>query len=423
MSIHAVIGGQWGDEGKGKIIDFLAKDFSIVARFAGGNNAGHTVINDLGEFKFHLIPSGVCWPHTNNLIGNGVVIDPNILIQEILKLKDLGLGNARITISDRCHIVMPYHILIDNLDEKRKAPLNLGTTGRGIGPAYVDKVSREGLRIGQLLDLKEFQNTLTHVLKQKNEILSKIYKEEPLAISPIMGKAKLWASFLKSYIGDTDTYISDAINNNQKVLLEGAQGSLLDLDHGTYPFVTSSNPTIGGALTGLGLGPKKISKVLGVFKSYCTRVGAGPFPTELEGALGNELRTKGHEFGTTTGRPRRCGWFDSIAAKYSVRINDLDSIILTRLDILDGFDKIKICVGYKLEGKNIDYFPVNPNILKRCIPVYDELPGWHQSTSGITSLNSLPLEAKKFISRIEELTETPIKIISTGPKREETISY
>ena len=422
MSIHAVLGGQWGDEGKGKIVDFLAENFSIVARFSGGNNAGHTVINELGEFKFHLIPSGVCWPHVSNIIGNGVVVDPNVLIEEISKLKDLGLGNSKIKVSNKCHIVMPYHILIDQFDEKRKGSFKLGTTRRGIGPAYVDKVSREGIRIGELLDLKDFQENLNRVLTQKNEILTKIYNQKPLEITQIMENAKSWASFLKPYIDDTESYISNSIKDNKKILLEGAQGSLLDLDHGTYPYVTSSNPTIGGALTGLGLGPKNISEIFGVFKSYCTRVGAGPFPTELEGDLGEKLRIKGHEFGTTTGRPRRCGWFDVVIANYSIRINNLDSIILTRLDILDGFDEIKICVGYELEGKEIADLPVDLKKLQKCTPIYEVLKGWQQSTSGVSQLDSLPKEATKFISRIQELTQTPIKIISTGPKRHETIS-
>jgi adenylosuccinate synthase len=422
LSIHAVLGGQWGDEGKGKIVDFLAENFSIVARFSGGNNAGHTVINELGEFKFHLIPSGVCWPHVSNIIGNGVVVDPNVLIEEISKLKDLGLGNSKIKVSNKCHIVMPYHILIDQFDEKRKGSFKLGTTRRGIGPAYVDKVSREGIRIGELLDLKDFQENLNRVLTQKNEILTKIYNQKPLEITQIMENAKSWASFLKPYIDDTESYISNSIKDNKKILLEGAQGSLLDLDHGTYPYVTSSNPTIGGALTGLGLGPKNISEIFGVFKSYCTRVGAGPFPTELEGDLGEKLRIKGHEFGTTTGRPRRCGWFDVVIANYSIRINNLDSIILTRLDILDGFDEIKICVGYELEGKEIADLPVDLKKLQKCTPIYEVLKGWQQSTSGVSQLDSLPKEATKFISRIQELTQTPIKIISTGPKRHETIS-
>jgi adenylosuccinate synthase len=422
LSIHAVLGGQWGDEGKGKIVDFLAENFSIVARFSGGNNAGHTVINELGEFKFHLIPSGVCWPHVSNIIGNGVVVDPNVLIEEISKLKDLGLGHSKIKVSNKCHIVMPYHILIDQSDEKRKGSFKLGTTGRGIGPAYVDKVSREGIRIGELLDLKDFQENLNRILTLKNEMLTKVYNQEPLKITQIMENAKSWASFLKPYIDDTESYISNSIKDNKKILLEGAQGSLLDLDHGTYPFVTSSNPTIGGALTGLGLGPKNISEIFGVFKSYCTRVGAGPFPTELEGDLGEKLRIKGHEFGTTTGRPRRCGWFDVVIANYSIRINNLDSIILTRLDILDGFDEIKICVGYELEGKEITDLPFDPKILQKCTPIYEVLKGWQQSTSGVSELNSLPKEATKFISRIQELTQTPIKIISTGPKRHETIS-
>jgi len=422
LSIHAVLGGQWGDEGKGKIVDYLAKDFSIIARFSGGNNAGHTVINEFGEFKFHLIPSGVCWPHVENIIGNGVVVDPNVLIKEISKLKDLGLTDTKIKVSEKWHLVMPYHILIDNLDEERKGSFQIGTTRRGIGPAYVDKVSREGIRIESLLDIKDFQDQLARVLKIKNEILSKVYDQRPLELKPIMEKVKFWASFLKPYIYDTESYISESIQNNKKILLEGAQGTLLDLDHGTYPYVTSSNPTIGGALTGLGLGPKNISEILGVFKSYCTRVGSGPFPTELKGALGEKIRTQGQEFGTTTGRPRRCGWFDAVIARYSTRINNLDSIILTRLDILDGFEKIKICVGYELETNQIVDFPVSPKILEKCTPIYEELEGWKVSTAGVSRLELLPKEARSFINRIQELTKTPIKIISTGPKRNETIS-
>ena len=421
MSIHAVLGGQWGDEGKGKIVDYLAKDFSIIARFSGGNNAGHTVINEFGEFKFHLIPSGVCWPHVENIIGNGVVVDPNVLIKEISKLKDLGLTDTKIKVSEKCHLVMPYHILIDNLDEERKGSFQIGTTRRGIGPAYVDKVSREGIRIESLLDIKDFQDQLARVLKIKNEILSKVYDQRPLELKPIMEKVKFWASFLKPYIYDTESYISESIQNNKKILLEGAQGTLLDLDHGTYPYVTSSNPTIGGISSGLGIPTSKFQSIIGIFKAYVTRVGNGPFPTELFDKVGEKIQDIGKEFGATTGRPRRCGWFDAVAADYSIKLNGINEIVLTKLDILSEFDTIKICISYKnntLESSDYSEFM---NDLGNAQPIYKEFQGWQGDISNVSSYDELPNNAKIYIQYIQELLNTKIKIISIGPKRNQVI--
>jgi adenylosuccinate synthase len=419
---YAVIGAQWGDEGKGKIIDFLAKDASIVARYSGGNNAGHTVINSFGAFKFHLVPSGVCWPDTANIIGNGVVVDADVLIEEIREVREKLPHDPRIVISDRAHLIMPYHVALDRLEEKRRGKGAIGTTGRGVGPAYVDKVARSGLRAGELLDPEDLALRLPDIVKFKNEIITKLYGGEPLKLEDVVAKTNTWAAELAGHIEPAEELVADALDAGENVILEGAQGSLLDVDHGTYPFVTSSNPTVGGALTGLGLGPKSFGGVAGVFKAYCTRVGSGPFPTELLDETGGHIREKAKEFGTTTGRARRVGWFDAVAGRYSVRVNGLDSIILTRLDILDGFDKIKVCVAYELDGVRTDRFPIDSVMLGRCKPVFEELPGWSGSTSGLTDPRQLPSGAKAYIRRLEELLGIPTALVSTGPRREETVT-
>ncbi len=421
MPAYGVIGAQWGDEGKGKIIDFLAADASIVARYSGGNNAGHTVINHLGTFKFHLVPSGICWPHTVNVIGNGVVIDPDVLLGEITDIKSKGLDTSRLVISDRAHLIMPYHVALDRLEEKRRGSSAIGTTGRGVGPAYLDKVGRSGLRAGELLNPEDLMLRLPDIVKFKNELITKIYGGEPVAIDSLYEKTTRWASELAPYIKPAEDMVFDALSAHENVILEGAQGSLLDLDHGTYPYVTSSNATVGGALTGLGVGPRGFGGVAGVFKAYCSRVGSGPFPTELLDKTGDHIRTTAHEFGTTTGRPRRVGWFDAVAGRYSARVNGMDSMIITRLDILDGFDKIKVCTAYEIDGRRTDKFPVDTVRLGRARPVYEELKGWQGTTSGLTNPRQLPTGAKDYVKRLEVLLGVPTSIISTGPSREETV--
>ena len=426
MPAYAVIGAQWGDEGKGKIIDFLARRAAIVARYSGGNNAGHTVMNDHGTFKFHLVPSGVCWPNTSNLIGNGVVLDPDVFMTEIREIKGKLPHTPRVVVSDRAHLIMPYHIALDRLDEQRRGKGAIGTTGRGVGPAYVDKIARSGLRAGELLDPEGLALRLPDIINFKNEIITKVYGGQPLKLNDVIERTVAWASELAPFIGPVEQEVADALDAGENVILEGAQGSLLDVDHGTYPFVTSSNPTVGGALTGLGLGPKSFGGVAGVFKAYCTRVGSGPFPTELLGETGDYIRNKGAdkgtgEYGATTGRARRVGWFDAVAGRYSVRVNGLDSMILTRLDILDGFESIKVCTAYELDGVRTERFPIDSVLLGRCKPVYETIPGWKGSTSGLTDAKQLPNGAKAYIGRLEQLLGIPTSLVSTGPRREETV--
>lgn len=422
MPAYAVLGAQWGDEGKGKVIDFLAKDADIVARFAGGNNAGHTVINDLGSFSFHLVPCGVFWPQTVNVIGNGVVVDPDVLIDEFDGLGRHGFNfEERLVLSERVHLIMPYHVSLDNLTEKARGRHALGTTGKGIGPAYSDKALRNGIRAADLLDLDSLYPRLEKVAKYSNDIIEKIYGADPLPLDWLFEKCKAWGERLIGVIGPGEKIVSDALESGKNVVLEGAQGVLLDLDHGTYPYVTSSNPTIGGACVGLGINPRHISSITGVFKAYTTRVGTGPFPTELFDSTGDSIRDLAQEFGTTTGRPRRVGWFDGVAARYSTRINGYTSAVLTRLDVLDGFETVKICTGYELDGEFIDEFPGGIAALERCKPVLEDCRGWDSPTASVSRLEDLPSEARSYIDKIQELIACPIDIISTGPHREETI--
>jgi len=418
MPAYAVIGAQWGDEGKGKIIDFLAENAAIIARYSGGNNAGHTVINDAGTFKLHLVPSGICWPHAMNVIGNGVVVDPDVLLKEI---NENGLDPTRLAVSDRAHLIMPYHVVLDRLEEERRGNDAIGTTGRGVGPAYVDKVARDGLRVGELLDPEDLALRLPEIVAFKNEIITKIYGGEPVDLDEIFALTNKWATELAPYIRPVENLIADALENDGKVIVEGAQGALLDLDHGTYPYVTSSNPTVGGTLTGLGMGPRSYGGVAGVFKAYCTRVGAGPFPTEILGEAGDRIREQAGEFGTTTGRPRRIGWFDGVAGRYSARVNGFDAMIITKLDILDGWDEIKICVAYEIDGVQTDQFPVDAAKLDRVKPIYETIPGWTESTRAITKPEQLNDGARAYIKRLEEVVGVSTKILSTGPRREETL--
>ena len=421
MPAYAVIGGQWGDEGKGKVIDYLAGQVDSVVRYAGGNNAGHTVVNEQGEFQLHLVPSGICWPNAHGIIGNGVVVDPDVLADEMQTLHQRGIDTTKLHVSERAHVIMPYHITLDALEEQARGQQAIGTTGRGIGPAYADKTARNGIRIGDLLDHETLTPKLQTILEQKNAIITKIYQADPLPLDHLQAKCRQWAEQLQPYVRPTEQLVQDHLAQGKRVLLEGAQGTLLDLDHGSYPYVTSSSPSIGGAITGLGLNPQAIAGVLGVFKAYSTRVGSGPMPTEMDPQTANKIRQIAQEYGATTGRPRRIGWFDAVAAQYSQQINGFTGLVLTRLDILDGFETVKICTAYQADGQQITRFPANTALLSRCQPIYETLPGWSQPTASATTLTQLPPNAQNYLQRLEQLITTPIQIISTGPSRPETI--
>ncbi|MEK7353999.1 MAG: adenylosuccinate synthase [Chloroflexota bacterium] len=421
MPVLAVIGAQWGDEGKGKVVDMLAERAKVVVRFSGGDNAGHTVINPYGKFALHLVPCGIFYPETTCIIGNGVAINPAILIGEIDFLNKHGVKTDNLFISDRANLIMPYHVLLDKLEEEARGENAIGTTLRGIGPVYADKVARRGIRAGDLLDEKVFLERLRLILEYKNVVLTKVYGAKALSLDEIYSQYLKYGERLAPHIRETTAMIDKAIQRNQPVLLEGAQGTLLDPDFGTYPYATSSSPLAGGASVGAGIGPTKIDAVLGVFKAYVTRVGAGPFPSELKDKTGDSIRERGHEFGTTTGRPRNCGWFDTVAARFSTRINGFTTAAITRLDVLDSFPSLKICTGYKLGNKKVDDFPSRIDILEKCQPVYEEMPGWQKPVSDVRQFNDLPAEARRYVTRLEELIDCPVSIISVGPRREQTI--
>ncbi len=421
MPVIAVIGAQWGDEGKGKVIDRLAEKAKMVVRFSGGDNAGHTVVNPYGEFKLHLIPSGIFYPHTVCIIGNGMVINPSVLISEMEQLNQRGVDTTRLFISDRAHLIMPYHILLDGLEEELRAGKALGTTLKGVGPAFTDKAARLGIRAGDLLDKEAFLERLRFVLDYKNIILTKVYGVNPLSLDEIYNDYCQYAERLAPFITETTIMVEAALNKEELVLLEGAQGSLLDPDFGTYPYTTSSSPLAGGGCLGAGVSPNRINHILGVFKAYCTRVGSGPMPTELKDETGDLIRERAHEYGATTGRPRRCGWFDAVVARFTSRINGFTGAAITRLDILDTFPHLKLCVGYKLDNETIDYFPASIAALERCQPIYEELPGWQTPTSHIRQYEQLPFEARQYIARLTELISCPVNLISVGPRREQTI--
>ena len=427
MAVCAILGAQWGDEGKGKIVDFLARNADVTARFSGGNNAGHTVMNPQGTFKLHLVPSGIFWPDGTAVIGNGAVVDPDALLEEIAGLNERGVDLAdRLIVSDRAHLVMPYHVVLDDLAEAARGDQAIGTTGKGIGPAYTDKAARIGIRAADLFDLEALYPRLEAVVGHHNDIIEKVYGADPLSLEEVFDRCKEWSAELAPFIGPVEHVVYDAAESGKTVILEGAQGAMLDLDHGTYPYVTSSHPTVGGACTGLGLLPRQIDIVLGVFKAYSTRVGSGPFLTEVFDATGERIRDLGRdtgtgEYGATTGRPRRVGWFDSVVARYSARINGYTSLVLTRLDVLDHFDPIRVCVAYELDGERVADFPGSAALLERCTPIYEDIPGWDSPTAGATRLEDLPEGAKAYVARIEELVGLPIDIISTGPYRHETV--
>ncbi|MFZ2196179.1 MAG: adenylosuccinate synthase [Thermodesulfovibrionales bacterium] len=422
MPILVIVGAQWGDEGKGKVVDVLTEKADIVARYQGGHNAGHTVVINNSKFVLHLIPSGILHKNTVCVIGNGVVVEPKALIEEITDLKKRGIKvSANLIISRNAHLIMPYHLIIDSASEKTKGKKCIGTTGRGIGPTYVDKMARTGIRVGDLLSPEAFREKLRTNLRHVNFLMKNLYKLPVFSEKKIFDEYMGYAGTLRKYIADTDIIINKAIAEKKNLLLEGAQGTLLDIDHGTYPFVTSSNSIAGGACTGLGIGPTKINSVIGIVKAYTTRVGSGPFPTELHDEIGESMRAKGGEFGATTGRPRRCGWLDTVILKHSTAVNGFTGIVITKLDILDGMDKIKICTAYRYRGKTYTDMPKDLAILENCTPVYEEVRGWKESTEGITDFRKLPKQAQSYIRKIEELIGVKIVIVSTGQKRDELI--
>lgn len=421
MSTVVIVGAQWGDEGKGKVIDYLAGEADVVVRGQGGNNAGHTVMVGDKRYALHLIPSGILYPNTINIIGNGVVFDPEGFLKEVEELESQGVPTDNIKISDRAHVILPYHKVIDALAEKSRGSEMIGTTKKGIGPCYMDKVERSGIRICDLMDKDVFIKKVSLQVSKKNEIIEKLYGGEKLDKDEIITKYLGYADEIRKYVYDTTVTVYDAVKKNKKVLFEGAQGTLLDIDLGTYPYVTSSHPISGGFAVGAGIGPNMIEEVLGIIKAYTTRVGKGPFVTELENEVGDRIRVAGNEFGTTTGRPRRCGWLDGVMLRYSARINGLTALSIMLLDVLSGFDKISICTGYKIGDKVIENFPASLDVLGKCEPIYEVLDGWHEDISTCTSYEELPLNARKYLDRIEEFVGVPIKIISVGPKRSQTI--
>ncbi len=423
MPSVVVVGLQWGDEGKGKITDFLASRADMVVRYQGGNNAGHTVVVDDQEFKLHLIPSGVLYPGKKCVLGNGVVINPAVLLQEMAGLQKRGIDVSGIRISDRAHLIMPYHPVIDQLDESSRIVGKIGTTGRGIGPAYVDKYARyDAIRFVDLLDSELFKERISEVLAAKNNLLDKLYDHSEFEYSKVYEEYAKYAEELKPLVTDTSVLINTAIKQGEKVLFEGAQGTLLDIDHGTFPFVSSSSPAAGGACTGSGVGPTRIDKVVGVIKAYSTRVGEGPFPTELPENMVSLLRDgRGREYGVTTGRPRRCGWFDGVLAEYSVRVNGVSDLVVMKLDVLDKIETIKVCTGYRYRNSILKQFPASLKVLGECSPVYEEMPGWRTDTTGAQELKDLPVQAQDYLKRIAELADAPIAMISVGWRRNETI--
>jgi len=421
MPSSVIVGAQWGDEGKGKVIDIFAAKADYIVRYQGGNNAGHTVVIGEDSFILHLIPSGILHKKKICVIGNGVVIDPRALLEEIEMLKGRGIKvDGRLFISEEAHVILPYHKLLDELKEQKKK--KIGTTKKGIGPCYADKVARSGIRIIDLLEEDTLRDKLRANLEEKNSVLAKTYGADGFEFISVYNEYLDYGRKIKKYICNTKRLLNDAIDAKKRVLFEGAQGTLLDVDYGTYPFVTSSNSSAGGASTGTGVGPNKIDKVIGVVKAYTTRVGEGPFPTEFDDLLMDKIRQKGKEFGATTGRPRRCGWFDSVVVRHSVMVNGLDELVVTKLDVLDELDTIKICTGYRFGDKVYDDFPSSIKVLTGCRPVYEELPGWLKDTSGITDYSRLPVNAKKYLKRMQYLLNTKIVLISVGSKRSQTFS-
>jgi len=423
MSVMVLIGAQWGDEGKGKATDLYGERVRWVVRYQGGNNAGHTVVLPDGQkFALHLIPSGILTPGVNNVIGNGVVIDPGVLLTELSGLQERGVDTGRLMISADAHLIMPYHVEIDKVSERYLGKAKIGTTGRGIGPAYQDKVARLGVRVQDLLDPSILAQKVDAALDIKNQILVKIYNRKALDGARIVDTVLEQAEVFRRRITDTRLELGNAVRRGEHILLEGSQGTLLDVDHGTYPYVTSSNPTAGGAAVGSGLGPTAITSVLGILKAYTTRVGSGPFPTELHDQWGEYLRKTGGEIGVTTGRLRRCGWFDAVIARYATRVNGITDYFLTKLDVLSSLETVPVCVGYLVDGKRTDEMPVTQTDVHHAVPVYEELPGWFEDISGCRTFAELPANARDYVRRIEDLSQARVSAIGVGPGRDQTIS-
>ena len=420
MPAIVVVGAHWGDEGKGKIVDLLAQTADMVVRFCGGDNAGHTVINPQGAFSLHLVPSGIFCPQTTCVIGNGVVVSAEALLGELDALQAQGVDVSRIFVSDKAHLVLPYHMQLDGLEERARGDVAIGTTRRGIGPTYADRAARSGIRVGDLLDREALAARLESVLQTKSVLLN-AYGVEPLPFEELYQELCRFAERLAPRIRSTEGMVNEALDQGRTVIFEGAQGTLLDVQFGTYPFVTSSDTTSAGVYTGGGLRPRRLECILGIFKAYTTRVGTGPMPTELTDETGELIRQRAHEFGVTTGRPRRCGWFDAVAGRYSAQVNGFTGGALTRLDVLDDFHSIKLCTAYRYEGSILESFPSTEAVLKRCEPVYEELPGWREPTAHLRRFEELPKEARAYIHRLEELVGCSMQLISVGPRREETI--
>ena len=428
MPIVVVVGGQWGDEGKGRIVDLLARKARVVARYSAGNNAGHTIVNERGDFKLHLVPAGIFYADKTCVIGNGVAVDPEVLLGEIDALEARGIDTSRLILSDRAQVIMPWHKELDRLDEQMRGEHAIGTTGKGVGPCFIDKVARRGIRVGDLLQPEDLAERIKAALAYQNRVITGVYGGEPIRFEACFDTYREFGLRLRAYVGDVQSVILDAHRRGDYVLLEGAQGSLLDLDHGTYPYVTSSVPSSSssGAALGVGIGPTDIQRVVGVFKSYSTRVGNGPFPTELFDDMADMIRDHGKEdgrgeYGTTTGRPRRIGWLDAVAARYSVRMNGLSAVALTRLDVLDNLASIKICTGYDIDGTTVDTLPSRESVLNKVTPIYEELPGWQEPTTDVRNFDDLPEKAQAFIRRVEEVLGCPVDLISVGPEREQAI--
>ena len=423
MANTCVIGLQWGDEGKGKIIDILAKDYDIIVRYQGGGNAGHTLIIGDEKFIFHLIPSGILHPDKKCVIGNGIVFDPRLFLDEVAGLSKRNISvNGNLFVSDRAHVVFPYHKKLDLLIEKQKGNSMIGTTGRGIGPCYTDKVARDGIRVAELLHKEHFKEKLKKTVEEKNRLFVDLYKDEPVSWEEIYEEYCVYAEKISPFVCDTVDLMAKAIDDNKKILFEGAQGTLLDVDFGTYPYTTSSNASAGGVSPGIGVSPKQIHDIIGITKAYATRVGSGPFPTEIDGEQGEHIRKKGGEFGSTTGRPRRCGWFDAVAIRHSVRISGVDSLIVTKLDVLDDQETIRICTGYKNDKKVYHNFPADLDVLENCEPIYEEVSGWMEDTSNVRDVKDLPGKAMDYIRTIEEIIGLKVKMVSVGPERLQIIS-
>ncbi len=420
MSSVVVVGTQWGDEGKGKITDFLSQNAEVVARYQGGNNAGHTIKFDGVTYKLHLIPSGIFFDDKTCVLGNGMVIDPKALLEELKYLHDKNVSTDNLRISNRAHIILPYHLKLDQLQEDEKGANKIGTTKKGIGPAYMDKAARTGIRIADLLDKESFKEKLEQNLAEKNRLFEKVYEIEPFTVEEILEEYYEYGQQIKKYVCDTSKVLNDNLDEGRRVLFEGAQGVMLDIDQGTYPFVTSSNPIAGGVTIGSGVGPSKIKHVVGVSKAYTTRVGDGPFPTELNNEIGDQIREVGREYGTTTGRPRRVGWFDSVVVRHARRVSGITDLSLNSIDVLTGIETLKICTAYRYKGELIEEFPASLKELAECEPVYEEMPGWEEDITGAKSLGDLPENARHYIERVSQLTGIPLSVFSVGPDRNQT---